>query len=253
MIVQLKSELPGVLGKILRSKLSTLPEYGDDPTPSERDFLASLSKPHLGLIAEIKRRSPSKGAIREGADPVEIAKIYARHAQAISVLTDEPFFGGSLGVLEQVRAAVDVPLLMKDFIVSEAQVRAGRRAGADAVLLMSSLLPPDSIEELLEVARALKMEALVEVHDRAELDEVLGTSARIIGVNNRDLATLAIDLDNFARLAPHFPSDRLTVCESGIETRADVDRVRELADAVLIGTTFMSAPDIEAKIVELSW
>ena len=253
MMLRLKPEIPGVLGEIVRSTLERLPEHGPDPQPSERDFFRALAKPTLGLIAEIKRRSPSKGPIREGADPIAIAEIYARHADAISVLTDEPFFGGSLQVLEQVRMAVPLPLLMKDFILSEAQIRAGRRAGADAVLLMASLLPPESIEHLLGVARSLGMEALVEVHDRRELDEVLQTSARIVGVNNRDLTTLAIDLENFARLAPMIPDGRLAICESGIESRADVERVRDLADALLIGTTFMSAQDIEAKIVELSW
>jgi indole-3-glycerol phosphate synthase len=250
--MRLKAEIPGVLGTIVRSTLERLPEHGPDPSPSERSFFAALQRPGLSLIAEIKRRSPSKGAIREGADPIEIARIYARHAQAISVLTDEPFFGGSLDVLAQVRSAVELPLLMKDFVVSEAQIRAGRRAGADSLLLMASLLPPESIEILLSVSRELGMEPLVEVHDERELDEVLSTSARIVGINNRDLGTLAIDRDNFARLAARL-DDRLAVCESGIETREDVERVRATADAVLIGTTFMAAPDIEAKIEELSW
>ncbi len=256
--VPLKRDIPGVLGKIVNSTLARLPELEPErrappPEPSSRDLAAALSREGLGLIAELKRRSPSQGAIREGSDPVEIARIYARHATAISVLTDAPFFGGSLETLAAVRRAVGVPLLMKDFVVSELQIHAGRRAGADAVLLMASLLPPDSIEILLAAARGLGMEALVEVHDAGELAEVLGTSARIVGINNRDLTTLEIDLDNFDRLLPSIPPDRIVVAESGVETRADVERLRGRAHAVLIGTTLMRAFDIEAAIEALSW
>lgn len=253
MIVPLKPEIPGVLGRMVKETAARLPSpSADRPVTSDRDFFAALSAPGLSLIAEIKRRSPSKGPIREGADPVEIGRIYDRHAAAISVLTDEPHFGGSLEVLAAVRSEVSVPVLMKDFVISEAQVEAGRAAGADALLLMASLLPPSSIERLLVRTRELGMEALVEVHDQRELDEVLSTSARIVGVNNRDLITLQIDRDNFLRLAPQVEG-RLTVCESGIETREDVEHVRGLADAVLIGTTLMAAEDVEAKIEVLSW
>lgn len=225
--------------------------------PSDRSFERALReaarKP--ALIAEVKRRSPSRGPLREHLDVDEVARVYDAHAAVISVVTDGPFFGGTLELLADVRRRVRRPVMLKDFVVSEHQIFEARAAGADAALLMASVLEAPSIEHLLGVLRGLGMEALVEVHTEAELDAVLGqTSARVIGVNNRDLGTLAIDLDNFPRLAGRVRERGLvTVAESGFSAPRDVERVRGLADAVLIGSTFMAAASIEAKVVELGW
>ncbi|MCB9655822.1 MAG: indole-3-glycerol-phosphate synthase [Deltaproteobacteria bacterium] len=205
------------------------------------------------LIAEIKEKSPSKGALRTDLDALAIAAIYERHAHAISVVCDTPFFGGSLDRLAAVRAHVTLPVLLKDFIISEYQIYEGRCFGADAVLLMASVLEPESLEHLIQVAESLGMDALVEVHTEAELEAVGAGRAKIVGVNNRNLHTLEIDPNTFVRLAPKIPQERTLVAESGIRTRDDLVPLRGMADAVLIGSTLMSAPNIETKLIELGW
>jgi indole-3-glycerol phosphate synthase len=255
-----------VLGKIVASKIAEveararlhpLDDVRRGASRSDRPFLNALweAKPRPALIAEVKKRSPSKGVLRTEIDVAAIAEIYGRHAAAISVVTDGPFFGGELAMIAEARRTAPQPVMLKDFVVSEYQVYEARSFGADALLLMASVLEMYAIESLLDVARALGMEALVEVHTESELDQVLEqTSAQIIGVNNRDLRTLAIDTDTFIGLAPRVVRQgKLVVAESGMTTRLDVDRVRGWAGAVLIGSTFMEAADLEAKIVELGW
>jgi indole-3-glycerol phosphate synthase len=222
---------------------------------SERSFLAALEAPGLSLIAEIKRRSPSKGLLAPDFDVGAIAALYDRAAQAISVLTDGPFFGGELPDLGRARERARLPLLAKDFVIEPYQLYEAREHGADAVLLIARLLGADAIESCLRIARSLGMEALVEVHDAAELERVLGeTSATVVGVNSRDLDTLAIDPELVHRLAPRVKAaKKILVAESGLETAEGVARLRGTADAVLIGTAFMAAPDRAAKLVELGF
>jgi indole-3-glycerol phosphate synthase len=214
--------------------------------PPARSLARALRRPErIACIAEIKRRSPSAGWIREGADAADVARGYAAAgAAALSVLTDEPFFGGALDDLRRVRAAVDLPLLRKDFMVDRYQVAEARAAGADAILIIVSALGDGEIAALLDAARDFGMDALVETHDAAELARALALGATVIGVNNRDLKTFTIDRDLAARLRPSVPADRVLVAESGIRDAADVRRMRAAGvDAVLVGETLMRAPD----------
>lgn len=199
----------------------------------------------LGVIAEFKRRSPSRGPLRPGADPADIAAAYVRNgAAAISVLTDGPHFGGSVEDLAAVRRVVEVPVLRKDFLIDPVQVAESRYAGADAVLLIAGLLGGEGLGRMLEEVRRQGMEALVEVHDEAELELALSFKVRILGVNNRDLSSLREDLATTERLLPRVPRDVLKVSESGMHSRADLERmVRAGANAVLVGTALMRAPD----------
>ncbi len=218
-----------------------------DPTlaPPPRDLYAALAGPELAWIAEVKRRSPTRGEIRPGADPVAIARGYeSAGAAAISVLTDGPLFGGSLEDLSAVRAAVGIPVIRKDFLVSPGMVQEARAATADSCLLIVAMLSDAELRSCLEAARDFGMEPLVEVHDLPELKRALSAGARIIGVNNRDLHTLDIDLATSEALLPRVPSGVVRVAESGVHTRADRDRMRAAgADALLVGTSLMTAPD----------
>ncbi len=247
------------LGRIVEQKIRDVRARAEKapsrppPKKSDRSFLEALQNPGLSLIAEIKRRSPSKGALREDLDVHAVAQIYEEHAAAISVVADTPFFGGNLELVSQVRAAVTRPVLLKDFVISEFQIDEGRHHGADGVLLMASVLAPEALEPLIQAARNHGMEALVEVHDPEQMDVVLETSAKIIGVNNRNLNTLEIDLDNFHRLAPRVGKGRVIVTESGLTHKTEIDRVRSQADAVLIGSHLMAAADIRDAIRALGW
>ncbi len=197
----------------------------------------------LSLIAEVKKASPSAGVIVENFEPVEIATNYARAgAEAISVLTDEQFFQGRLEYLTQIRSAVDVPLLRKDFVLDELQIAEAAAAGADAILLIVAALDDDQLARLLEAAALYQMDALVEVHTLPELDRALETSAAIIGINNRNLATFEVDLAVTERLSEEVPKEIILISESGIKTAADIARVKACGvDAVLIGEALMRA------------
>jgi indole-3-glycerol phosphate synthase len=211
-----------------------------------RDFCAALrGKPGLACIAEFKRRSPSKGWIKQDADPVAVASAYqAAGAAAISVLTDGPFFGGSLDDLRRVRATVGIPVLRKDFIIDPYQVAEARAAGADAVLLIVSALSQDDLVGLLAEIRRLGMEALVETHDRAEVERALAADARVIGVNHRDLRTFKMDMSLASSMRPSIASSLLLVAESGIRSADDVRRMQAAGiDAVLVGESLMCEPD----------
>jgi indole-3-glycerol phosphate synthase len=204
----------------------------------------------VGVIAEVKRRSPSAGAIREDLDPVNHARSYQRGgAVAISVLTDEPHFGGSLEDLACVAAAVSVPVLRKDFILDELQLLEARAAGASAVLLIVRALSADRLRALARAARDTGLGVLVEVHSEAELDQALAADPTAVGVNSRDLATFAVDLRLADRLLAHVPASLPAVAESGIETREDVERMaRAGADLVLVGTSVARTDDPEAAV-----
>ncbi|OHB40096.1 MAG: indole-3-glycerol phosphate synthase [Planctomycetes bacterium RIFOXYD2_FULL_41_16] len=221
---------------------------------STRSFGAALkSDINIRIIAEIKKASPSLGIIRENFNPVEIARIYETGgAAAISVLTDEKFFQGSLSYLTDVKKSVNLPILRKDFIIDAYQIFEARSAGADAILLIAALLSKDEIQRYLELARELDMDCLVEVHSETELKKVLQTNAHIIGINNRDLATFKTDLETTVRLRPIIPAEKIVVSESGIKSRADVIKLIEKGiDAILVGETLMKSDDMSAKLQEL--
>jgi len=222
--------------------------------PPVRPFGDALARPgRVNVIAEHKRRSPSRGAIREDLAPVDVARRYeAAGAIAISVLTDESFFGGRLDHLVQARAAVALPVLRKDFVLDPWQVWEARAAGADAVLLIVAALTDAELRGLLGVAREAGVDALVEVHDPSELARALAAGSRIVGVNNRDLKTLAVSLQPALSLAPAIPDDVVAVAESGIRTSADLVRLRDAGfDAFLVGERLMSAPDPGEALREL--
>lgn len=211
--------------------------------PTTRSLAAALAQPGARFVMEVKRASPSAGAIAAGADPALLAGAYAGAADAISVLTDTPFFGGTLDDLARVRSAYDGPILAKDFIVDPRQIPEARLHGADAVLVMLSVLGDEEAAAAIREAERLGMDALVEAHDETELRRAVALGARLIGINNRDLRTLEVDLAVTERLAPLVPEDRILVAESGIAGRADVDRLAPLVDAFLVGSSLMRAAD----------
>lgn len=222
--------------------------------PPVRDLRAALDRPpSVQILAEVKRASPSAGILRADFDPVAIARIYETHgAAAVSVLTDEPFFQGSLAYLTAIRSAVALPVLRKDFILDLYQLLEARVAGADAVLLIAECLEGDLLPPLLKRTHELGMEALVELYDAENLPRVVASGARLIGVNNRDLRTFVTRLEHTLDLAAQMPPDCCLVSESGIRTRQDIERLRQAGvRAVLIGETFMRARDIGAKLDEL--
>jgi len=243
------AEPAGVLSRIAAAKRNELARRFDGISldamrarshPARRSLADALSKNGARFILEIKKASPSAGPIRADADPAELARGYAGVADALSVLTDETFFGGSLGDLEAARRDFDGPILAKDFFLDPRQVAEARIAGADAVLVMLSLLDDSAAREIIDEAKRLGMECLVEVHDEAEMGRALALGAPLIGINNRDLRDLSVDLattERLARLAP----DRLLVSESGIVSRSDVERLLPSADAFLVGSSLMRA------------
>jgi indole-3-glycerol phosphate synthase len=213
--------------------------------PPVRDPMPAFRASEMSVIAEVKRRSPSKGDLADIPDPAALARAYAAGgAAAISVLTEERRFGGSLDDLRAVRAAVETPLLRKDFIVDEYQLLEGRAAGADLALLIVAALADDDLHRLYDRARELGLTVLVEVHDEPETERAVALGAELIGVNARNLKTLAVDNDTFGRLAPLVPEDRVLVAESGISGPHDVTRfVGEGARAVLVGEALVRDGD----------
>ena len=222
-----------------------------DIEKSDRSFEAALRKPRTGYIFECKKASPSKGLIRPDFDPVAIALEYARFADAISVLTDEKYFQGSLSYLTAVRNAVDVPVLCKDFILEPFQIVQARKAGADAILLMMSVLSDEEYARCFETAETLQVDALTEVRDEGELKRALKLGARVIGINNRNLDTLHVDLRNTELVAPLVPKDKVVISESGISTYGEVRRLRHLVNGFLVGSSLMAKPDITMACGEL--
>lgn len=219
--------------------------------PPVRNFAGALSAATpMALIAEVKRQSPSKGVIRTDFDPAGIACAYSNGgAAALSVLTDQRFFGGNLEYLQQIRQAVNLPLLRKDFIIDPYQVFQSRVAGADAILLIVAALDSALLQELLELAKTLEMTALVEVHSAAELQVALEAGAGVIGINNRDLATFHTSLAVTTQLAPLVPPGRLLVSESGINTHSDLLQLAQYGvHAVLVGESLMRQADVCAAV-----
>lgn len=222
--------------------------------PARRDFPGALRQPGVSLIAEFKRRSPSRGEIRSGADPGEVVQAYrAAGAAAVSVLTDERFFGGTLTDLIAARTLLDVPVLRKDFIVDEAQIaESAGPDGPDCVLLIAAALTADELRGLRKLAARCGQAALVEVHDEAEVDRALESGAEIVGINNRNLRTFEVSLKRTVALRPRIPSGIPVVAESGIYTADDVRRLADAGvNAMLVGEALMAADDPRRKIEEL--
>jgi indole-3-glycerol phosphate synthase len=218
-----------------------------------RDFAAALMKPGLGVIAELKQASPSRGTLCSDYRPREIAPAYeAAGAVALSVLTEERFFQGSLGDLQEAREATDLPVLRKDFILEPYQIYESAAAGADALLLIVAAFNDADLGSMIALATGLEMAALVEVHGEDEIVCALAAGARIIGVNNRDLHTFEVELQTSLRLRPKIPAGCIAVSESGIGTAADLARLHEAGfDAVLIGERLITRPDPGQALREL--
>lgn len=245
----------------VRARLVDEVEHGADaPSAPPRSLTKSIAArrqlDELAVIAEVKRRSPSVGAIREDVDPASQGSRYdAGGAAGISVLTERDHFGGSIADLRAVRAAVDVPVLRKDFVVDERQLRGARAAGADAVLLIAAVLDDDGrLAELVEVAHGLDLEVLLEVHDEHDLERALASRADVIGINNRDLRSFVVDLAVSERLAPLAAHDpRPVVAESGVRGIADASRMRDAGvDALLVGEALMRARHAGGLLRELA-
>lgn len=255
-----------VLNRIVEQKKVRLAAAkAERPLASLRALISGLEKPRdfagavagkpgqVSLIAELKKASPSRGLIRQDFDHKTIAGIYeAKGVDALSVLTEEDFFQGKLGYLPEVRAITSRPLLRKDFLVDDYQIFEARAWQADAVLLIAAILEKNQAAEYILCTRELGMAVLFEVHDQKELEMALLIDAPIIGINNRNLKTLAIDLETTFQLRKEIPQGRLVVSESGISRHADVLRLLEAGvDAMLVGSSFMASPDIGRKIDEL--
>lgn len=247
-----REEVAAAQARVPADDLARRAEAMDEPT---RGFRRALSEgPPPRVVAELKRRSPSKGVIRPDFDPLACAKAYAdAGAAAISVLTDETYFGGSLAYLGLVRRQVGVPLLRKDFLIDAYQVDEARVAGADAVLLIARALELPRLRSLRARAAALGLDALVEVHDEREVDLALAAGADLVGINNRDLATFTTDLATTERLAPRLAAAGVViVAESGIFTHGDVRRLEAAgAHAVLVGEALMREPDVGRALARL--
>lgn len=217
-------------------------------------FKQQISEPGmLNLIAEVKKASPSKGIIREDFNAVEIAKTYKRSgAKAISVLTEDKYFLGKTGYLKDISDEVGLPVLTKDFIIEEGQIYEAAYNGASAVLLIVTLLSEQKLAQFIKIAATLDMDCLVEIHDEDELKIALTAGAEIIGINNRNLKTFAVDMSNSVRLVPKIPEGKVIVAESGIKAHEDIIKLKNLGvHAVLIGETFMRADDIAGKVKEV--
>jgi indole-3-glycerol phosphate synthase len=261
---QADSRRPDILERIVETKHRELEvlhphrfelrDRARDMEPA-RDFAGALAAlPHVSLIAEIKRRSPGAGEIRPDLDPHQLAEFYAEAgASALSVLTDHDYFGGSLDDLRAARRACPLPALRKDFTLHPTHVFEARAAGADAVLLIVRILEQGLLEDLQGTALELGMAVLVEVHDAAELERAIAANSRIVGINNRDLATFKTDLAVTEALLDQLPSDAITVSESGIRTADDVARLgRAGVDAVLVGESILAHADPAEKVAELA-
>ncbi|MDA1196415.1 MAG: indole-3-glycerol phosphate synthase TrpC [Nanoarchaeota archaeon] len=219
--------------------------------PSTKNFKKAISQKGINIIAEIKKKSPSTGMLNNHSLP-DVIKIYDQHpkVKAISVLTDQKFFGMSQESLQQVAKVTDKPLLRKEFIIDEYQILESRHYGADAILLIASILQKTKLNRFIKKAKELGMDSLVEVHTKKELELVLETDAEIIGINNRNLDTLKIDLEKVNKLAKLIPPEKIIVAESGYHSNQDITNAT--ADAFLIGTSLLQAKDIQNKLDRLT-
>lgn len=218
-------------------------------------FETALAKngKRIKLIAEIKKASPSKGVLKKNFNPLDIAKSYEEYgADCLSVLTDEKYFQGDIDHLQQIRTFVALPILRKDFIVEEYQIKESAACGADAILLIASVLPEDKIQKFIEVCDKLNMAALVETHTEAEVKKALNAGARVIGINNRNLDTLEISLDVTEKLIELVPKDKIIISESGIRSGAEVEWLEAIGvNAILVGESLMTSKNLKEKIEDL--
>ena len=217
------------------------------------DFAMALKGDHIRLIAEVKQSSPSRGLLSPNFNPIELAQTYAEGgAAAISVLTETNYFMGSIEHLAAIKEVVDLPLLRKDFIFDLYQVYESRAYGADALLLIASILSQKQLKELILLSHSLGLKCLVEVHNKGEVERAILSEAEIIGINNRDLNTFSIDINMTQRLRPLIPQERIVVSESGVESHKDIEKLGKWGvDAVLVGEALVTAGDIRAKMKEL--
>lgn len=236
-----------------RRRVCPLAEPRGATSPAPRDFAGALRRPGVSVIAEIKRRSPSKGELCAGLDVAALARGYEqRGAAALSVLTDGEFFGGSDEDLQRARGSTGLPVLRKDFTIDEYQIHEARRLGADALLLIVRILSDAQLRDYTRLAAELGLAALVEVHEQDELSRAIAGGAEIIGVNSRNLDTFEVSLDTPIDLKDAIPAGCLAVAESGVRTRDDVRRLEDAGyDAILVGETLVSSPDPGAKLAEL--
>ena len=258
-------DAPDVLKKIAAYKVDEVAALRDDISIEELREIASDQAPPRGftkaiqntsgtaLICEVKKASPSKGIIREDFDPAAIAKAYETGGAAcLSVLTDGPGFMGSNDIFKTVRRATDLPLLRKDFMIDSIQITESRAMGADCVLIILAMIDDDTAKDLIEEATRLGMDALIETHDEAELARAVALGAPLIGINNRDLRTFETTLDTFMNLAPQAPNDATLIAESGIFTKADIERLAKGgAQGYLIGESLMRQDDIVGAVKNL--
>jgi len=217
------------------------------------NFALALKGKHMGLIAEVKQASPSRGILSKNFNPVELATSYAQGgANAISVLTEVNYFKGSIDYLAAIREAVELPLLRKDFIFDPYQVYESRAYGADALLLIVAILNQEQLQGLLSLSHSLGLKCLVEVHNKTEVERALLSRAEIIGINNRDLNTFTVDINTTRQLRPLIPQQKIVVTESGIKSRNDIEKLKEWGvNAVLIGEALVTANNILTKMKEL--
>ncbi|MGB9716692.1 MAG: indole-3-glycerol phosphate synthase TrpC [Thermodesulfovibrionales bacterium] len=251
-IVEKKKErLSALKSKITLKDIKSM--ASDSETPKNFVGVIRRDSGHIRLIAEIKKASPLKGILRQEFDAVKIAIIYRRkNVNAISVITEEDFFQGKIEYLLDVKRATNIPILRKDFIFDEYQIYESRANGSDAILLIASILTEKQGMEFLHLARELGLSVIFEVHNFKELEMALNANVDIIGINNRDLKTLDVNLNTTFELKREIPEDKIVVSESGIKTREDVRRLEDIGiDSILIGTAFMEAEDIGKKIDEI--
>ena len=234
-----------------RKKLCLLDSFKSKIEKSSKNFKQAISKNKLSLIAEIKKKSPSHGHFENSLKVEETIRIYNKYAAAISVLTDEKFFSGSLDGLKHVKTLTNLPVLQKDFIIDEYQIYESRRCGADAILIIASLLSLNKINDFIELSRRLGMGSIVEVHNEPELKKALKSRAEIIGINNRDLKTLKVDTSVTLRLSQKIPHGKIIVSESGINSKKYVNQIKNKVNAILVGTYFMESENLEKSIKSL--
>lgn len=248
-----------ILDKIVEKKKETLILQNIDlekmismakNTPARKSFYEAMAKEGLSIIGEVKKASPSKGIIVEDFRPIEIAKQYEKCVDAMSVLTEEHFFMGSPDYLRKISKETDIPLLRKDFIIDEVQIYEAKVLGASAVLLIAAILDRDTMQKYLDITHELDMDALVEVHTKEELDMVLTTNAKIIGINNRNLKTFEVSLDTTVELSKYIPKDKIIIGESGIDKIEDIEKLRDSIDGILVGESFMRTDNIIKKAEE---
>ncbi len=256
--------MKGILKEIVEAKkrelaekkrATPLDELVRQAKPAERDFKAALqSKRHpVNLIAEIKKASPPSGVLRENFDVKKIASIYGKHAQAISVITDGKFFQGSNAFIKEAKSVSSLPVLRKDFIIDEYQLYESLSIGADAVLLIAAIVPKEKLQRFLEISKEIGLQCLVELHSSNDFERAFSHKVELIGVNNRNLETMKIDLNNFEKIRQLVPDDRVIVAESGYNSKQQIELLHGKADAVLVGSSLMKSENIEGKLAELGF